>query len=271
MWDGLEWMGYEKHSFSYDTYGNRDEEISQLWNGSSWQNSLMEALSYDSQNREIGLLLRSWSGVRWADASRDTLVYDAGGKLTQDIQQDWNDSNWVNNSWYIYTYDGQGRLTQRILHSWNGSHWLNNQLIDCNYDADGNEMEEIWQTWRDTSWVNFSRYTYTWMSIATSVRENPALAKSIALSQNYPNPFNPTTNFELRIANFGFVSVKVYDLLGREVATLVNEVKQPGEYTVEWNAASLPSGVYFYRLLAQPISGAQAGSFTETKKLLLIR
>jgi hypothetical protein len=81
--------------------------------------------------------------------------------------------------------------------------------------------------------------------------------------QNYPNPFNPTTNIEWRTADCGLVTLKLYDLLGREVATLVNEVKQAGSYEVTWNAAGFASGVYFYRLTA--------GSYTETKKLVLAK
>ncbi|MGA2625183.1 MAG: T9SS type A sorting domain-containing protein [Bacteroidota bacterium] len=65
------------------------------------------------------------------------------------------------------------------------------------------------------------------------------------------------------MANFGFVSLKVYDILGREVATLVNEEKPPGEYTVTWNAEGVASGIYYYRL--------QAGNYIETKKLLLLK
>ena len=88
-----------------------------------------------------------------------------------------------------------------------------------------------------------------------------------ALEQNYPNPFNPSTDFEFRIANFGFVSLKVYDVLGREVAALVNEVKQPGVYTVTWDAGQASRGpsseVYFYRL--------QAGTYSAVKKALLMR
>ncbi len=83
------------------------------------------------------------------------------------------------------------------------------------------------------------------------------------LEQNYPNPFNPVTNFQFSIANCQLTILKVYDVLGREVATLVNEVKQPGEYTAIWDAANVPSGIYFYRLIA--------GSYIETKKLLLLR
>jgi|GEM_PF-5215278 len=95
--------------------------------------------------------------------------------------------------------------------------------------------------------------------------------REFALYQNYPNPFNPTTDFEFRIANFGFVSLKVYDELGREVVTLVNQVRGPGEYTVEWNAEGIASGIYYYRLTARPIDGGQAGAFTDIKKLLLIK
>ena len=83
------------------------------------------------------------------------------------------------------------------------------------------------------------------------------------LQQNYPNPFNPTTNIGFRIAGFEFVNLKVYDVLGNEVATLVNEEKSAGVYEVEFNASNLPSGVYFYRL--------QAGSFNQIKKMILIK
>ncbi|MBI5215980.1 MAG: T9SS type A sorting domain-containing protein [Ignavibacteriae bacterium] len=68
------------------------------------------------------------------------------------------------------------------------------------------------------------------------------------LSQNFPNPFNPSTNFGFRITNFGFITLKVYNVLGEEVATLVNEKKAAGKYSVQWNAEGLPSGVYFYKL-----------------------
>jgi hypothetical protein len=68
------------------------------------------------------------------------------------------------------------------------------------------------------------------------------------LMQNYPNPFNPSTNIAYQIAKSGLVSLKVYDLLGREIVTLVNENKSPGTYTAQWNAAGMPSGMYFSRL-----------------------
>jgi hypothetical protein len=87
--------------------------------------------------------------------------------------------------------------------------------------------------------------------------------QEFSLDQNYPNPFNPVTNFTLSIANPQLTVLRVYDMLGREVATLVNEVKQPGTYTVQWDASRQASGVYFYRL--------QAGQFSAVRKMLLMR
>ena len=94
-------------------------------------------------------------------------------------------------------------------------------------------------------------------------QQRELLPAKYQLYQNYPNPFNPTTNIQFSIPNSQLTILKVYDVLGREVATLVNELKQAGEYRVTWDASKMPSGVYFYRLTA--------GSFSQTRKLVLLR
>ena len=83
------------------------------------------------------------------------------------------------------------------------------------------------------------------------------------LEQNYPNPFNPNTTIKYTIPSQSFVQLKVYDVLGNEVATLVDEEKSIGSYTVSFNALNIPSGVYFYSLTA--------GDFTQTKKMILMK
>jgi glycosidase len=95
------------------------------------------------------------------------------------------------------------------------------------------------------------------------VRERSTRPSKFALAQNYPNPFNPATNIEFNVAKSGPVQIKVYDMLGREVATIVDENLQPGAYTRAWNAGNLASGVYFYRLISS--------SFLAVKKMMLIR
>jgi len=87
--------------------------------------------------------------------------------------------------------------------------------------------------------------------------------KFYLLVQNYPNPFNPSTTIHYEIPNNGFVTLKVYDILGREVKTLVNQYESKGRYNVNFNASNLASGIYIYRL--------QSGSFISTKKMLLLK
>ncbi len=105
-----------------------------------------------------------------------------------------------------------------------------------------------------------------WFAIGTrvtDVKQKPVIPLSDKLFQNYPNPFNPSTHLRFTIDDVRFVMLKIYDILGREVATLVSERKSPGTYDVQFDGSSLPSGVYFYRL--------QAGNFVSTKRMVLLR
>jgi len=92
---------------------------------------------------------------------------------------------------------------------------------------------------------------------------SPSQAIEYELSQNYPNPFNPSSTISYQIPELSFVTIKIYDVLGIEIMTLVSEEKSTGNYEVEFNAARLPSGVYFYTLTS--------GVFSDTKKLLLLK
>jgi plastocyanin len=95
------------------------------------------------------------------------------------------------------------------------------------------------------------------------VDDEQLIADKFELMQNYPNPFNPSTNIQYAISDRQFVSLKIFNILGDEVAILVNEEKDRGVYDVTFNATGLSSGMYLYKL--------QAGSFVETKKMILIR
>jgi hypothetical protein len=100
---------------------------------------------------------------------------------------------------------------------------------------------------------------------ATSVRQDPAagLPETYSLSQNYPNPFNPSTNIQYSIPKTGFVTLKIYNLLGQEVATLVEGNQTAGKYVATFDASKVSSGVYFYRLAS--------GGFVDVKKMLLLK
>ncbi len=129
-------------------------------------------------------------------------------------------------------------------------------------------------TWRPSTFLvhknGTARPALFWL--AQYIENNPLgveeptagkLPASFKLMQNYPNPFNPTTNIRYDIPKAAKVTLKIYDILGREVRTLVNTVQAPGQYTIAFNAQDLASGVYFYQL--------NAGSFTAVKKLMLLK
>jgi hypothetical protein len=107
------------------------------------------------------------------------------------------------------------------------------------------------------------------------------ISTDFSLFQNYPNPFNPPTTISFNLSSKSFVTLKIFDTWGRDVATLVNEELSAGNHSLQWNALKMSSGVYFYRLSAVlserrdlvPTNGrdGQAGSFIETKKLILLR
>jgi glucuronoarabinoxylan endo-1,4-beta-xylanase len=100
--------------------------------------------------------------------------------------------------------------------------------------------------------------------LKTSVRVNQdRLPLSFKLEQNYPNPFNPATTIAFQVPVASHVTLKIYDLLGKEIATLVDEQKSPGKHQAHFDAAGLSAGVYFYRL--------RAGEFSQTRKLLLVK
>ncbi len=100
-------------------------------------------------------------------------------------------------------------------------------------------------------------------TITTSIRNQNSLYEFYILSQNYPNPFNPTTKIVYSIPTTSFVKLKVYDILGREVAALVDEEKSVGSYNIEFNGSGLSSGIYFYKI--------QAGDYSSVKKMILVK
>jgi len=118
--------------------------------------------------------------------------------------------------------------------------------------ASGNEFYRLKQTDYNGA-VTYSK----------TIEVQTATPKAFTLLQNYPNPFNPSTTIAYAIPQAGVVTLKIYDVLGREVSTLINEKKPAGNYTISCDARHLSSGIYFYKL--------QAGSFVQTKKMLLVK
>jgi len=133
----------------------------------------------------------------------------------------------------------------------------------------GQVVHVVWQDSRDGNFEIYYKRDPTGNVVGINSISNE-IPKEFSLSQNYPNPFNPMTHLEIAcpparqgISKLGFVSLKVYDLLGKEVKTLVNENKPAGRYSVEFDGGDLSSGIYFYKLTA--------GDFSITRKMTLLK
>ena len=172
------------------------------------------------------------------------------------------------NGKYIYGDFVSGNIWSLEL---TGSNAVNNLLFSTNHSISTFGIDQN----NELYFANYSTgRLYKFRGTTTKVGLN-TIPDSYKLFQNYPNPFNPSTNFSFEIPREGNVSLKIYDTLGTEIATLLNEHKQAGYYNLEFNAftsseKSLPSGIYFYSLIVNNSSGLK-NDFVETKKFVLLK
>jgi hypothetical protein len=153
----------------------------------------------------------------------------------------------------------------------NGGNYLivangpNNGVASPVVFADNSSIIFSWQDdRRSEGWDIYAKIVnWNWNGVTAVIDEGNINPTEFSLSQNYPNPFNPSTKISFTIPQVSKVTIKVFDVLGNEIETLVNEEKPAGTYEITWSAANLPSGIYFYQL--------KAGSFVETKKMILLK
>ena len=179
------------------------------------------------------------------------------GDVDGDLDLDIVTSNFTGANFTLYENDGTGNFINR-------NDLPSNQAGSCavfhDRDNDG-DMDMTGIDEREDLLILFTNEP------VTNIDEEENIPGGFFLYQNYPNPFNPITNIGFRISDFGFVSLKVYDVLGNEVATLVNEEKEPGSYSAQFSTSSIKnftsSGMYFYTLTTS--------GYSETKKMILIK
>lgn len=162
--------------------------------------------------------------------------------------------------------DGTGPV--RVLRD--GKHTYSNDTLDITLGYTILHLGDTIRSVRGLIYYSFNKYKFVprdnadWGPITgVDIQHNPVVPANFSLEQNYPNPFNPTTTIRYSLPVAGYVTLRIYNLLGQEVHALVNGQQPPGEYAVRFDAASLSTGVYFYRL--------EAGGFRQVKKMLLLK
>ena len=260
-WDGSNWVNYHRSLYTYDVNNNLIEELVLLWGSSNWVNDSKTIYTYDVNNNLIEKLRLDWDGSHYVNQDRSLYTYDVNDNLIEELVLLWDGSNWVNYYRSLYTYDVNDNLIEELVVLWGGFIWENYGKILYTYDVNNNLIEELVLLWDVFTWVNGYKYTYYY--IPTGIEQIEGEVNTYSLSDNYPNPFNPSTTISYSVPEIEFVTLKVYDVLGSEIVTLVNEEKPVGGYEVDFNASELSSGVYFYKL--------QAGNFIQTKKMVLMK
>jgi hypothetical protein len=181
-----------------------------------------------------------------------------------EFDNDWNAIDAQDSA--IVEYSTNGGTSWNAIISWGGTDVRNTTESHSIPGADENATVKIrfrsiqpgWDWWWTVDNVCIKGFPLTGLT-----QNGSEIPQKFALLQNYPNPFNPTTKIKFDLPKQGFVSLKVYDVLGKEVASLVNGVKNAGSYIVEFSGANLSSGIYYYRITA--------GEFTQVKKMVLIK
>jgi len=201
-------------------------------------------------------------GENWVDRFIWTYNYDEKGNMIEELRQHWEETEWINDYWENYIYDENGYKTDQLLQEWNGENCENYKKHTYGYDNDGNSTEEFVQKWSLTSWENYQKFAFFWLPF-TTLQELTVHVNNFQLSQNYPNPFNPSTRIEFTLPKSEFVILKIFNIIGQEVETLVNGKLNAGNHTYQFDGSNLTSGVYMYRI--------EAREFQQVRKMVLIK
>lgn len=284
QWKNGQWANFNRQTNSYDGNNFLITELFEEWLNSQWTNVTQRTYTYDSTGHLLIEFEEGWIG-QWVNQFRRTSTYDERGFLIQQFAEAWDIllGQWRNFFLVTITYDGTGRMLIFFSLEWVNGQWENHFRETRSYDSNGNIAAWHFDAWRISQYgvcyvadsagnkYSFGGYDLriAWKLInAQDVDLIPDnVPAGFSLSQNYPNPFNPSTKIQYQVSRNIHVTLNVYDVLGNEVATLVDEYKPAGIYEVEFSPETSikhpASGVYFYQL--------KAGEFVQTRKMLFIQ
>jgi hypothetical protein len=287
---GPDWVNDSRITYTYDANNNLLTDIYETWNGADWQEFTKFENTYDANNNVLSTTFSIFGNYSY----KDIYTYDGNNNQVSDSNYNWDGANWVINFVQTNTYDamnnqihylvqqsngtsledylqydaafnGFNNITEWRSYTRNAGNWVPVRKAEYSYDANQNNtlVTDSSSSNGGLTWKLFSFQRMTWSTGATEVDDEFNSVSDYRLSQNYPNPFNPSTSINFSIPNKANVSIKVFDLLGSQIAELVNGEIEAGSYNIEFNATNLPSGIYFYKI--------QSNNFSETKKMILLK
>lgn len=279
-WDGSAWVNADRTTVTEEN-GNV-VQISESWEDGAWVNDervtwmnvtfehlydLMLSF-FDEEGAHGGLAMlaflpdatyEDWDGTQWVNESRQVTTRDDSGRPATVAFESWMEGTWVGDSQLAFTYSAEGRLASLSWQMFDGETWTDFMIETLVYDSLGDLREALIQLNFGAGLTNTSRilFTYVGDTGTGTGTEEEALPAAYELGPAYPNPFNPATTLTVRIEATSRVTVRVYDLTGRPVATLVDGVLSAGTHDLRFDAAGLPSGSYLVRMEAPGVRQVQ--------------
>ena len=300
--NGSTWVQEFKTEFTYDGNNNLISENEYEWKSSTstWENYSWILYTY-TNNKLTFQNEKKWdeSSSSWVNKNRTNSTYNSNGKYLSIFKDSYYSGAWHKTSEYLFEYDNNDHIISYIKRSlWDGNSWHNNDKFNFRYNSMGLCNGGNHETWFSGHWVSadapwmmflpeYFDYEYygktetlleqqiRWFNSIkgyeysvyyngiTDVKEKVATPSKYTLEQNYPNPFNPSTKISYSLPKATHVSLKVYDVLGNEITTLVNKNQSAGNYKVNFDASNLTSGVYFYKI--------STNNFSQVRKMMLIK
>ncbi len=282
--NGNEWVHEHKTLYEYNDYGKLIKLTFIPYNQQNLAHGYIYNYYYNSINMvDSSVAFMSTNDGQWLKYYKVTYNYDLDYNILQILREHLPGTSVVESYMQEYFYDSHQNMIQEIQSrkSLGSNDWFNLKRKDYIYDEFNNTIgaqcfsiyQNAWSPDYDSVNIFYNnknnvlhynaRFCTIEYSTFSDIHENILSPFLFSLSQNYPNPFNPSTSINFTLPKGGFTSLKIYDILGKEVTTLCNEELNAGNYTRTWNASNYSSGVYFYRL--------SAGNFSTTKKMMLVK
>ena len=278
IFENVNWIDFFRTVINYTN--DTKESISQSFDG-DWVNKSRFVDYIDETGNLDSSFYYSWDGNEWLLGQKVIRLFNESDQLIYIDYYVFTDSNYRKIGSWEYIYNAEGNPEKLYYYEWDDNLPQLISRLTYHYNNEGLLFEIKNEVLENESWTpsqsdgivieiteNYSiGFLYHKVNIfyseTTEINETEEIETRFELSQNYPNPFNPTTSIEYQVSSIGNVTLKVYDVLGREISTIVKEVKHPGTHEVTFDASELPSGVYFYRLTN--------GNYSATKKMVLMK
>lgn len=297
---GNDWFDYGRFVFTWNFQNKEYQRTYYILNNSQYvERFIYSYVFYDNEFPYRYLTrhqqTRSSATGLWSNTSLTNCEWDNNGNNTLYVYQRWENENWVNNYKYIRQFYSFNRMTNELYQLWDGSNWYDVDNVYRNFDTNGNILDATYTHFQNGSWIRAEGYIQTvegswngsgyasgkgiWHGVVchklygfssplTGLNENEPVNNEFILRNNYPNPFNPSTSISYSLPKGSFVNIAIYDLLGKELKSLVTEFQIPGDYKIHWDGTDnysqqVSTGIYLLRM--------QSGKYQKSIKMILIK